>query len=113
VGYLQFCKFGFPNNFNQFVMEGTDPDMWANMDEFNRSSDVSLALGFSFDVTPVADQVAACTNIVSEYSFPLLTGQLDPATALPEFQQKLIDAGINDIIAEKQAQLDAWVAANG
>lgn len=113
VGYLQFCKFGFPNNFNQYVMEGTDPDMWVNMDKFNRDSDVSLALGFSFDVTPVANQVAACTNVVNEYSFPLLTGQLDPATALPEFQQKLVEAGINDIIAEKQAQLDAWIAANG
>lgn len=112
VGYYQFCKFGFPNNFNQYVLEGTDPDMWSNMDEFNRSSDVSLALGFSFDVTPVANQIAACTNIVGEYSFPLLTGQLDPATALPEFQQKLVDAGINDIIAEKQSQLDEWLSQN-
>lgn len=112
VGYSQFCKFGFPNNFNQYVMEGTDPDLWANMDEFNRSSEVSMALGFSFDVTPVADQIAACTNVVNEYSFPLLTGQLNPSTALPEFQQKLADAGINEIIAEKQAQLDAWLASN-
>lgn len=112
IGYFQFCKFGFPNNFNQYVMEGTDPYQWQTMDEFNRSSDVSKAMGFSFDVTNVSDEIAACSNVVSEYSYPLLTGQLDPAIYIPEFQQKLVEAGINDIIAEKQAQLDAWVAAN-
>ena len=39
-------------------------------------------------------------------------GSLDPETELPKFQQSLKDAGIDEIIAEKQKQLDAWAAEN-
>ena len=38
-------------------------------------------------------------------------GEVDIDEVLPVFQQALHDAGIDDIIAEKQAQLDAWLAA--
>jgi putative aldouronate transport system substrate-binding protein len=112
VGYYQFTKFGLPNNFQQYVLEGTDPELWQKMDTFNKEADISVALGFSFDVTAVANQIAACTNVVNEYNNALLTGQMDPSVKLAEFQQKLVDNGINDIISEKQAQLDAWLAGN-
>ena len=35
---------------------------------------------------------------------------VDPETYIPEFLSKLKDAGSEDIIAEKQKQLDAWLA---
>ena len=48
----------------------------------------------------------------SKYENALGTGSIDPATALPAFLQELEDAGVNDIIQEKQKQLDAWLASN-
>ena len=36
-------------------------------------------------------------------------GDVDPASYLPEFQVALEAAGINDILADYQAQVDAWV----
>ena len=41
----------------------------------------------------------------------LINGEVDIDEILPVFQQALHDAGIDDIIAEKQAQLDAWLAS--
>lgn len=86
-------------------------DVYDKMKEKNAEAAKSLALGFQFDSTPVADQVTACTNVVQQYYMPMMYGETDIDAALPEFQQALKNAGIDDIIAEKQAQLDAWLAS--
>lgn len=87
------------------------PDWWEVADQSNKDSIPSLALGFSFDPSPVADQVTACTNIYNQYYLPLINGEVDIDEILPVFQKALHDAGIDAIIAEKQAQLDTWLAA--
>ena len=69
-------------------------------------------MGFSWDNSSVLNQVTACKNVKSKYENALGTGSIDPATALPAFLQELEDAGVNDIIQEKQKQLDAWLASN-
>jgi putative aldouronate transport system substrate-binding protein len=33
---------------------------------------------------------------------------VDPNTAIPEFESKLKSAGLDDIIAAKQTQLNTW-----
>ena len=68
------------------------------------------AFGFSFDATQVANEITACTNVVNKYHKALVCGALDPETTLPQFNSELKDAGIDAIIEEKQAQLDAWLA---
>jgi putative aldouronate transport system substrate-binding protein len=85
-------------------------DIYDKMLEKNKSCNKSLALGFAFDSTKVADQITACSNVVAQYYTPLMYGEVDIDSTLPEFQKALKDAGIDDIIAEKQAQLDAWLA---
>ncbi len=80
--------------------------------EKNKTCDKSLALGFAFDSTKVADQMAACANVIAQYYTPLMYGEVDIDATLPEFQAALKKAGIEDIISEKQAQLDAWLANN-
>ncbi|MCQ4840659.1 ABC transporter substrate-binding protein [Neglectibacter timonensis] len=111
VNYYQWTKYSFPNNFLQYVMKGTNPHQWEEMDEWNKSADISLAMGFNFDATNVTTQIAACTNVVNEYNNALTGGELDPAVALPEFIQKLKSAGIDEIVKEKQTQLDQWLEA--
>ncbi len=85
-------------------------DIYEQMLEKNKTCDKSLALGFSFDSTKVADQMTACANVVAQYYTPLMYGEVDIESTLPEFQAALKSAGIDDIIAEKQTQLDAWLA---
>lgn len=84
-------------------------DVYDRMLEKNKTCNKSLALGFTFDSTKVANQMAACANVVAQYYTPLMYGEVDIESTLAEFQQALKRAGIDDIIAEKQAQLDAWL----
>lgn len=86
-------------------------DVYEQMKAKNASAKKSLALGFQFDSTSVADQMAACANVVAQYYIPLMNGEADMEETLPAFQEQLKKAGIDDIIAEKQAQLDAWLAS--
>lgn len=66
---------------------------------------------FSFDSGAVKTEIAALNNVTNEYRFGLENGEMDPDVYLPKFRQALKEAGIEKVIAEKQAQLDAWAAA--
>ncbi|WP_337102589.1 ABC transporter substrate-binding protein [Paenibacillus sp. YIM B09110] len=101
----------FGNQFLSYTFNGDDPDQWNKLKEFNDNAIKSKALGFTFDSSSVKTEVAAVTNVVVQYRMALENGVLDPDIALPEFISKMKDAGIDKIIAEKQKQLDAWVAA--
>lgn len=78
--------------------------------EADREADVSPITGFTFDPTPVKTQLANCASVITEMVPALSCGSIDPEKALPEFLQRLKTAGVDDIIAEKQAQLDTWKA---
>lgn len=101
---------------NQFLTphwEGEPADLWDRQKAANDSATKSLALGFTFDNEDVKAEVAAIESVRSEYQGILENGVADPDELLPEYIQKLKDAGIEKVIAEKQAQLDEWLAANG
>lgn len=88
------------------------PNMFEMWEESDKEAKASLALGFIFDAEPVADQVTACANVWGQWYLPIINGEVpDIDAALAQFQQDLHDAGIDAIVAEKQAQLDAWLAA--
>lgn len=71
---------------------------------------VSPAMGFTFDNSKVKIQYTAVTNVINQYYAALDCGSVDPDTELPKFIQALKDAGMDDIVAAKQEQLDAWLA---
>lgn len=100
----------WPNEQITYVWEGDDADVWNQLGEFNASAHSSPAKGFLFNNENVLNEVTACNNIVAKYQNGLITGCLDPDEAIPEMTQELKAAGIDTIIAEKQAQFDAWLA---
>ena len=85
------------------------PDAFEILKADNDRAKKSVALGFTFNLEPVADQYAACANVVAKYYNALLLDAVDIDETLPIFQKELHDNGIDDIIAEKQAQLDKWL----
>lgn len=93
-----------------YPWEGDSPDIWDQLKIFNETAIVSTALGFRFNPDPVTDQFEACTDIQMLYRDGLLKGQLNPDYFLPRFQMELRNAGIDDVIAEKQTQLDAYLS---
>ena len=101
----------WPNQQITPVWSGVDPDLWTKLNEFNKSGVASPAMGFSWDSNSVLNQVTACNNVVTEYNTALRWGMAgDPAEVIPQFLADLESAGINEVIAEKQAQLDEFLA---
>ena len=85
-------------------------DLWDQLWESNKEAVFSKAMGFTFDATPVADQITACSNVYAQYYLPLINGEMDIDEGIATIQKAMKDAGIDLIIAEKQRQLDAFLA---
>ena len=111
VGYSGF-GWMWGDQFLSYVLSTDDPNIWDEMKKFNDGAVKSKAMGFIFDASSVTTEIAAVTNVYEQYRMSLETGTTDPATELPKFIAALKDAGIDKIIAEKQKQLDAWLAAS-
>jgi len=98
----------WPNQQLTPIWKGGEADLW---EQLNKSGVASPAHGFSWDSNPVLNQVTACNNVVSAYHTALRWGAMDPAENLPKFIAELESAGINEIIQEKQKQLDDFLAS--
>lgn len=109
TGYPSY-PWAWPNEMISYTWEGDPEDIWKQTSDWNDSAIISPAMGFSWDNSAVLNQVTACKNVKSKYENALATGSIDPAQALPAFLQELEDAGVNDIIQEKQKQLGAYLA---
>ncbi|MDR1705700.1 MAG: ABC transporter substrate-binding protein [Clostridiales bacterium] len=78
----------------------------------NVESKRSPYYGFTFNPANVVNEMTALSNVYNQYIPGLVCGSLDPAVAIPELNKALEAAGIDKVVAEKQAQLDAWIEAN-
>lgn len=76
--------------------------------EFNNESLLSKGTGYVLDTesSGITDQYTACLNVLEKYYDGLMNGVLDPDTYMEQAHQEMVDAGIEDIIAVKQAALD-------
>lgn len=92
--------------------EGSDNQMWQKVFDSYADANVSNTIGFNFDDENVEMEVAACKAVWSNYNSELRTGTSDPDEVLPKLIAELETAGIREVIAEAQSQLDAWVAEN-
>ncbi len=96
---------------NQLILklyEDDPKDKWEKFEEFNKNSTPSPALGFYFDSNPVRTEIAAISNVTSEFSPALLKGAVDPEEYLPAFNKKLKEAGMEKVLDEIQKQYDEW-----
>lgn len=113
AGYNIGMGFQFGDQLKSYLWKGNSPTLWDDMQKFNASAHKSKAFGFAFDATSVKTQYADLQNVVSQYNTAISLGSVDPDTQIPAFIAKLKAAGIDDVVKEKQAQLDKWAAANG
>lgn len=106
--------FLYGNQFNVAPWEGSDPAIREQQQAAMDKAEVSKYMGFTVDNTDVETIVTACYNVAQQYHPALDAGSTgDWAGTVEEFQNKLIAAGIEDLVAAYQAQLDEWLAANG
>jgi putative aldouronate transport system substrate-binding protein len=110
--YMLNMSWQLGNQWLSHVWEGSPPDLYEQLQNYNNSATPSPAMGFTFDNSKVMAQISALTAAADQYLVNLETGSVDIAL-LDEFNAKLKQAGLDEVVAEKQRQLDAWFAANG
>lgn len=108
-GYTPGINWMFGNQFLNYLWDNEDPEKWAKFQQFNESATPSVLLGFSYNPESVKNEEAAITNIYDQYVDALFAGIGDPAVRLAEFVDKMEKAGLNKVIEEKQAQVDAFL----
>lgn len=101
------------NQFINYLWDSEDPEKWSKFEQFNNEASATHTLGFVFKADNVQTEIANCVNAWKQYIPSLETGSVDPNEVLPEAIEALKAAGSDTIIAEKQAQLDAWRQATG
>ncbi|PHV71441.1 sugar ABC transporter substrate-binding protein [Sporanaerobium hydrogeniformans] len=101
----------YGNQFINYLMDNEDPQKWAKFEAFNAAATPTKTLGFVFNPDKVKTEIAQCASIWDQYVAPLETGTADPEVELPKAIEAFKAAGSDAIMAEKQAQLDAWLAA--
>ena len=111
--YYYNVNWEMPNQFIARVWEGDSLDIWTRMQNWNDNALASKAMGFTFDNTEMSTEYTALTNVYNEYHKQLELGFVNPDEGIPEFVERLKAAGLDEYIAFKQEQVNAWAAANG
>ena len=82
---------------------------WDDFSAYYNSAEALPYGGFIFDNSPVKTEGGALANVYAEYAFNLMSGAVNPDTALPEFLSKMEAAGIGAFVAEANSQLNAYL----
>lgn len=87
-------------------------DYWDKLEAHNAWGDVSPTFGFNWDSTEHSTELTALSNALNNYRAALETGSVGAAKVddtLDSLNKALYDAGLQDVMDEKQAQLDKWL----
>ena len=98
----------FPNGFEIYQWEGENFSKEAR-EENNRNLKKSVAFGFFYDSSSVSQSLSECQRVVEYYKSTLCYGLVNPDVILPEMNRNLEQAGLQQIMDEKQSQLDQWL----
>lgn len=96
------------------IAQGSSAEFGDKLKTLNESGVGSKHAGFVMDPDPVANEIAACENVLAQYTSQLeYPAFADPVAFVEEFRNELKANGIDKIVAEAQRQLDTWHAENG
>lgn len=107
--YTAFSHFGDP--LKQKAVAPLDDSYYDELIAFDSNAKKSLSFGYSFDASDYSAEAGAISAVLQE-KLPMLNAGMveDVDAAVDELVKALEDAGINDVIAANQQQLDAYLA---
>lgn len=95
-------------------LEAGEPDNKKQLyEEFNNSAVASIAAGFRINKDNISAEWAACEQVWNEYGYTLENGgyaESEVEDAIKAYKDALDAAGFQTVLAEAQAQYDAWKA---
>lgn len=98
--------------FKLFAVSPNGPDQWDKVEEWNKTAENSVLLGFNFDKSEVETEVANCSLVMERYRKELYTGTRNPEEAVPALYEALKKAGLETIRTEYQNQINEWKATH-
>ncbi len=107
--YTVFSHFGDP--MKRVVVAPITDQYYDDLKKFNEESRTSVAFGYSFNADQYPTEAAAISAVLQEKLPMLNAGQVsDVHAAVEDLKAALDQAGMNDVIAGNQEQLDAYLA---
>lgn len=103
----------WPNQYLTAPWVPNPVDIWEQLDEFNNTAQMSVAMGFTPNLDEVTNEVTACTNVTDKYYYAITSGTVDVRETAETINKELEAAGIQKIIDAKQTQLDEWLKQQG
>lgn len=102
---------GLGTEFISYLIPGQDDNQWELVKEINQETEISEIIGFNFDASKVKQKIADCKAVVNEYLAAFERAQFkNKDEKYAEFVSRLKAAGADEIIAEKQRQLNEFLA---
>ncbi len=107
--YSAFSHFGDP--MKQKIVAPLTDSYYQDLADFEASAQKSKCFGYTFDAADYSAEAGAISAVLQE-KLPMLNAGMVPDVdaAVDELVKALEDAGINDVIAANQEQLDAYLA---
>lgn len=105
-----FSVWALRNDAHNIPLESEDPVRYDLIEEWKDVAIDSPFAGFTFDPAQVTTQLSSIANVNASYGVPLMLGKTseDVQTAVETFRDQLTNAGVEDLIAEVNAQLDSF-----
>jgi putative aldouronate transport system substrate-binding protein len=102
------------NEFINYLMDTQSPTLYDDIKAYNDSAKVLDDLGFVYDNSKMKTQYSNCQGVVNKYYPQLFYGTAkDVDATVAKMKQEFKQCGIDELIADVQAQYDAWRKANG
>ena len=101
----------FPGCENSRPIDTNGPTFYDDLNALNSDLFLSKAFGFVYDPEDAYDEWVACRAVISNYYYMLNSGAVDIDSTLAEAKEAWLAAGGERLMADKQAKLDAWLAA--
>lgn len=98
------------NNDILYLDENITDEQIEYKEESMANAEASPILGFVLDTSDIRTEITNVSNVSAQYIPGLHTGTLDPAVGVPEYLEKLEEAGLNTIMEEAQRQFDEFLA---
>lgn len=107
--YKGFCHFG--DDMNLKILAPLTDTYYDDLKTFNDTANISKTFGYNFDASDYSAEAGAIASVLAEKLPMINSGDVeDVDVAVEELVSALQAAGIDDIIAENQKQLDAYLA---
>ena len=111
--YPQIRTYLVGNQYLCYLWDNCPTDLWQQCINFDKEAVLSEGYGFMFNMETVARQIHDCLEIQNKYVPYLRYGAKNSDKILVAFREELKEAGIDEIIEEKQRQFSLWKTGGG